>query len=171
MKDVLIVATSLDPDSRSQKLARELQAIAKTKGIVAELLDLRQMPLPLAGSTESWEDPNTKIVKTLFQKYKRFVFAVPIYNYDVNAAAKNLLELAGSSSLEGSVAGLVCAGGGKSSYMAPLGLINSLMLDFRVWVAPRYVYATEPDWRGETVSSELKTRLTALLEMVMAGVS
>jgi FMN reductase len=170
MKDVLIVATSLDPDSRSQALARELQAIATAKGITAELLDLRQMPLPLAGSAASWEDPNTKAVKALLQQYKRFVFAVPIYNYDVNAAAKNLLELAGKS-LAGGVVGLVCAAGGKSSYMAPLGFINSLMLDFRVWVAPRYVYATEPDWRGETVSSELNTRLSALLEVVVAGVS
>jgi NAD(P)H-dependent FMN reductase len=168
MKDVLIIATSLDEDSRSQKLARELQTIATAKGISTELLDLRQMPLPLAGSAASWEDPNTKTVKALLQKYKRFVFAVPIYNYDVNAAAKNLLELAGKG-LEGSVVGLVCAAGGKSSYMAPLGLMNSLMLDFRVWVAPRYVYATEPDWRGNTISSELNTRLSTLLETVVVG--
>lgn len=165
---LLIIATSLDPDSRSQKLARTLLDLAQARQIKSEVLDLRELELPMAGSEASWKHPNALALKAQLQKYKRFIFALPVYNYDVNAAAKNLLELAGGS-LEGSVAGLVCSAGGKASYMAPLGFMNSLMLDFRVWVAPRYVYATEPDWRGDTVSSELKKRLMALLEDVTLG--
>ena len=39
----------------------------------------------------------------------------------------------------GKPVGFVCAAGGRSSYMAVLGLANSLMLDFRCLIVPRFV--------------------------------
>jgi NAD(P)H-dependent FMN reductase len=143
---VLIIATSLNPQSRSQRLARVALEQAKALRIPAELLDLREHSLPLAGSEASWEDATAQALKQRLQAYRRFLFAMPIYNFDGNAAAKNLLELCGGKWLEGGVAGFICTAGGRASYMAPLGLMNSLMLDFRVWIAPRFVYATDADW-------------------------
>ena len=58
------------------------------------------------------------------------MLAVPIYNYDANAAVKNLIELTGSA-WEDKIVGFACAAGGQSSYMSIIGLANSLMLDFR----------------------------------------
>ena len=79
------------------------------------------------------------------------IIASPVYNYDLNAAAKNIVELTGQSWLDKPV-GLLCAAGGHHSYMAPIGLANSLMFDFRCHIVPRYVYATNDDF---TPSGEL----------------
>jgi hypothetical protein len=40
------------------------------------------------------------------------------------------------------VVGFLVAAGGSGSYMSVMGVANSLMLDFRVTVIPRFVYAT-----------------------------
>ena len=85
--------------------------------------------------------------RELWEKIKlarAVIVAAPVYNYDVNAAAKNLVEMTGSA-WEGKVVGFIAAAGGRSSYMSVMGLANSLMLDFRCWIAPRFVYATGGD--------------------------
>jgi FMN reductase len=41
------------------------------------------------------------------------------------------------------VVGLVGAAGGQSSYMSLMPIANSLMLDFRCVIVPRYVYASK----------------------------
>jgi FMN reductase len=167
---MLIVATSLDPDSHSQILARIAQAEAKSLGLEADILDLRLHELPLAGSTESWNHPETRKLKAIFAREQRFLFAVPIYNYDVNAAAKNLVELMGSDVLEGSMAGFICTAGGRSSYMSVMGFANSLMFDFRTWIVPRFVYVIDNEWQGDELkSTDQRQRIRQLVETLHTG--
>jgi NAD(P)H-dependent FMN reductase len=66
------------------------------------------------------------------------IIATGIYNYDANAAVKNLVELTGDA-WENKVVGFLCAAGGMSSYMSIMSLANSLMLDFRSIIVPRFV--------------------------------
>ncbi len=175
MTKILIIATSLNPNSKSQALARVALEQAKSHNLEADLLDLRDFPLPLAGSDAAWSDSNVATLKTQMQQYQRFIFTIPIYNYAGNAAAKNLLELCGGAYLEGAVAGFICAAGGKSSYMSALGLMNSLMLDFRVWIAPRFVYSVPQDWTGEDwnaqkhPNAEVVNRIKNLVQDVAHG--
>ena len=68
------------------------------------------------------------------------LMAVPIYCFDINAAAKNLIELTGRQWTH-KVVGFMCAAGGRASYMSVMGIANSLMLDFRCLIVPRFVYA------------------------------
>jgi FMN reductase len=169
---MLIIATSLDPDSRSQALARIAQAEAKSLGLEADLLDLREHELPLAGSSGSWSHPETKKLKAIFAREQRFLFAVPIYNYDVNAAAKNLIELMGSDVLEDSMAGFICTAGGRASYMSVMGFANSLMFDFRTWIVPRFVYVIDNEWQGDELkSNEQRQRVRQLVETLHSGPS
>jgi FMN reductase len=69
-----------------------------------------------------------------------FVVATPIYNYEVGGATRNLIALGGSA-FRDKVVG-VCAAGGQRPYMSVMALANSLMLDFRSVIVPRFVYAT-----------------------------
>ena len=59
--------------------------------------------------------------------------------YDLNAAAKNFIELTGRA-WTNKVVGFICAAGGKGSYMSVTSFMNSLMLDFRCIIIPRFVY-------------------------------
>jgi FMN reductase len=58
----------------------------------------------------------------------------------VNAVAKNLIELTGRAWIY-KLVGFMCAAGGQASYMSVMNIANSLMLDFRCLVVPRFVYA------------------------------
>jgi len=69
------------------------------------------------------------------------IVAAPVYNYDVSASAKNMIELTGSA-WEDKIVGFLCAAGGMSSYMSVMAYANSLMLDFRCVIIPRFAYAT-----------------------------
>jgi FMN reductase len=87
---------------------------------------------------------------------------VPIYNYDVSASAKNLVELTGSG-LEDKVVGFLCAAGGHSSYMSVMSFANQLMLDFRCLVLPRFVYATAEAFdRSGVKDPEIQERIDQL---------
>jgi NAD(P)H-dependent FMN reductase len=170
MSDILIIGTSLDPESKSQKLARVTLNMAREAGYSAELLDLRDITLPLAGEENSFDDERVTRLKEKMSAFKKIIFCVPVYNYDVSASAKNLLELVGDSWLENTTIGFICAAGGQSSYMSVMSFANSLMLDFRAWVVPRFVYSVSSDWHdGELKNGKVKERIEGLLEMLIAG--
>ena len=40
------------------------------------------------------------------------------------------------------IVGFLCAAGGQGSYMSVMAYANSLMLDFRCTIIPRFVFAT-----------------------------
>lgn len=164
---VAIIATSLNPDSRSQILAQEAKKRLDDKGADSFVIDLRETPLPMAGSNESWDHPKVQALKKQLTKATHIIFSVPIYNYDVNAAAKNLVELLGYDAFENKTVGFICTAGGKSSYMSVLSFANSLMLDFRCWIVPRYLYVT-PENSITPLDQKLRERLDGLIEDLMS---
>jgi FMN reductase len=165
---VAIIGTSLSPESRSQILARKVQELLHEKKVEAHLIDLRQLKLPIAGSDDSWEHADVSQIKSEFEKSTHFVFAVPIYNYDVSASAKNVIELAGET-FEGKTVGFLCSAGGHNSYMSVMAFANSLMLDFRCWIVPRFVYATKKDFEGDSISNpKIMERLTLFADELLS---
>ena len=60
------------------------------------------------------------------------------------------------------VVGFIGTAGGERSYMAIMGLANSLMLDFRSIIVPRYVYASRESFSGGSPNEEIAGRLDAL---------
>jgi NAD(P)H-dependent FMN reductase len=163
--DLAIIATSLDPDSRSQLLARAALEVAKRREISTTLVDLREFDIPLCGTAACWESVDAERIRKILKPASHIVFAVAIYNFDVNAAAKNIVELMGSDVFEDKTIGFICAAGGRSSYMSVLAFANSLMLDFRCWIAPRFVYATGEDFEKDAIKNpEITTRIENLID-------
>ena len=149
--NLLIVSSSLNPESYSRTLAREAERVLVAAGRPVTFLDLRDYPLPLCDGDKAYEHENVRRVNALIAAADGIIVATPIYNYDANAALKNLLELTGKG-WENKVAAFLCAAGGSSSYMAVMALANSLMLDFRTVIVPRFVYATGASFSGETIT-------------------
>jgi FMN reductase len=159
---VLVIATSLNPKSKSQVLARELYRRLTLKNIKSELVDLREKELPLAGSAAGWSHPLVSELTEKTAQSTHILFAVPVYNYDVNAAAKNFVELVGSDGFENKTVGFICTAGGRGSYMSVLSLANSLMLDFRCWIVPRFLYV-DSDFDINNLDHKLEERMEGLL--------
>ncbi|MEM7672849.1 MAG: NAD(P)H-dependent oxidoreductase [Verrucomicrobiota bacterium] len=165
MKHVTIIATSLNPDSKSQRLAKLFAEHLESQDIPHELIDLRSLPLPFAGSNEGWEDANAAQLAASVERASHIVFSTPIYCYDTNAVAKNVIELIGRKFTR-KVISFLCSAGGHNSYMSIMGLANHLMLDFRSVIVPRFVYAAPSDWEenSDTLKPDMMKRLHGLLD-------
>ncbi|HWA86906.1 MAG TPA: NAD(P)H-dependent oxidoreductase [Opitutus sp.] len=157
--NILVVSGSLNSDSNSRLLAREAERALAAGGHNAIFLDLRELPLPLCDGENAYEHENVLRADKLIHEADGIIVATPIYNYDANAAVKNLVELTGDA-WENKVVGFLCASGGASSFMSIMSLANSLMLDFRCVVVPRFVYATGAAFSGDKiVDSKITARV------------
>ena len=156
---IAVISSSLNPESRSRRLARSVfTAYRSQEGLEVDFIDLRELDLPLCDGGVAYGHAATVDVSQRLEAADAYVIATPIYNYAVNAALKNLTELAGRK-MANKLVGFLCAAGGAMSYMAIMQYANSLMLDFRAIILPRVVYAVGSDWEGEALGPELEKRL------------
>ena len=164
---ILIISSSLSSDSNSRLLAVETQRVLRADGHAAALLDLREYPLPLCDGGAAYADANVARVNEQLHAADAIVIATPIYNYDATGAIKNLIELTGDA-WENKVVGFLCAAGGMSSYMSIMALANSLMLDFRSVIVPRFVYATGAAFaEGRIADSSVRERVAELAALTV----
>ena len=146
----LILSASLASGSRSRVLARTAADALREKGIEPRLIDLSELDLPLCDGESAYGAPHVGELAAAVKEATGIICATPIYNYDVNAALKNAVELTGRA-WTGQVVGFMAAAGGAGSYMSLMSMANSLMLDFRCLIVPRFVYTTGEHFQGDEV--------------------
>jgi FMN reductase len=153
MASYLVISTSGNPDSNSRRMARlAFRHLEKAK-VECTWLDISELGLPLCDADACYTQPAAQKVSKAIKGADGILVGTPVYNYDVSAAAKNLVELTGSS-WEEKVVGFLCAAGGMSSYMSVMPFANSLMLDFRCVIIPRFVYATGRAFDGDDLKDK-----------------
>ncbi len=161
---ILLISSSLHPDSRSRILARACAEQLSTLGKDSHLFDLSESPLPQCDGGSAYGDPNVQKLGKLIEQAEAILLASPVYNYDVNSAAKNAVELTGRA-WTGKVVGMMLAAGGQVSYMSAMGLANSLMLDFRCIIVPRFIFATGDSFEGNRLADDnIQERINLLIE-------
>src|SRR5436853_4297374 len=132
--------------------------------VECQWLDISELDLPLCDADACYTKPGSRKVSKAIEGADGILLATPVYNYDVAAAAKNMIELTGSA-WEDKVVGFLCAAGGMSSYMSVMAYANSLMLDFRTIIIPRFVYATSDAFEGDnTTDAEVVRRIEQVAE-------
>ncbi len=147
----LVISTSLNPQSRSRILARSAHQTLQDNDIDVDFCDLSELQLPLCDGAKCYGHPDSVRVTEAVQSAKGILIASPIYNYDLSASAKNMIEITGKAWTD-KVVGFLCAAGGQGSFMAPMQMANSLMLDFRSLILPRFVYVTSDAFAGDQIS-------------------
>jgi FMN reductase len=164
MPKYLVVSTSGNPDSNSRRMGQTAFDWLKKAKLNCEWLDISKLDLPLCDADVCYNHPAAQNLTAAVEKADGIIVATPVYNYDVAAAAKNMVELTGSA-WEGKVVGFLCAAGGMSSYMSVMSFANSLMLDFRCLIIPRFVYATGDSFDGEKLTD---AKVAKRIEQVVA---
>ncbi len=160
----LVISASLHPSSRSRILARECHNQLLSSGREVQLFDLADHPLPLCDGATAYGHENVIKLTELITSASAIFVAAPVYNYDVNSAAKNAVELTGKA-WTGKIVSIMLAAGGEGSYMAAMGLANSLMLDFRCLIVPRFLYTTGDSFAAEKLAAEpIKQRVEQLVQ-------
>jgi chromate reductase, NAD(P)H dehydrogenase (quinone) len=95
MTRLLFFAGSTREGSYNKKLARLAHHIAEANGIEAELVDLRDYPMPIYdGDLEAAEGPpeRARAFKALLQEYQGVFIASPEYNSSVTPLLKNTID-------------------------------------------------------------------------------
>ena len=154
----LVISTSLREGSRSKIMAKVLAESVKG----SEFFDLQNNPLPMCDGDKCYDLPEVIDFRRKVKDAKGIIMAIPIYNFNVSSGAKNVIELGGKM-LYDKVFGFICAAGGKSSYMSVMSFANSLMIDYRCIIIPKFVYALKNDFDGNKITSpEIKQRISEL---------
>ncbi|MEM8738244.1 MAG: NAD(P)H-dependent oxidoreductase [Planctomycetota bacterium] len=156
-----VICCSLNPQSRSAAMAQHLRAPLENAGGTLDWIDLRDHDLPLCDGAAVYARPDVHGLARRVRDADALILALPIYNYDGNAAAKNFIELTGKAWL-GKTVSFVCSAGGRGSFMSVMPLANSLMLDFRCLVVPRFVYADDHDFPDGRMAPAVGQRLIDL---------
>ena len=162
---ICVINGSLNPQSRSHALVEYFSKVSIQHGINIDLIDLRQHPLPFHDGTSKCKTAEVLELTERIRLAEAIVVATPIYVYDVSAAVKNFVDLTGRAWTDKAV-GFLCAAGGSFSYMSILSIANSLMLDFRCLILPRFVYATSDDFVSDKISSSIKIKNPDVLQRV-----
>ncbi len=149
----LVISTSGNPDSNSRRMGRIAFTHLQKQKAHCEWVDIREMNLPLCDADKCYEMPGSKKLAGAIEAADGILIAAPVYNYDVAAATKNMIELTGSV-WEDKIVGFLCAAGGHGSYMSVMAYANSLMLDFRCVIIPRFAFATSNAFNGERISDK-----------------
>lgn len=177
---ITVLSCSLDPGSRSRILAREAERLLQAQGHVPQFIDLRDFSLPEFDNSDCYRHPAYFRLHEAIRDADGVLLAVPIYNWSIGSAAKNLIELTGATGADGRTAAwfdqivtFLCAGGLPHSYMAYGAPAMSLMLDFKCVINPYVVYASERDWSNDGImrddlSARLRKTLDVKLELASA---
>ena len=148
---IALVSGSLNPESLSRQMAQHAEKALQALGADVDFMDLQQIQLPMCDGDSAYSDPEVEKTRSRIEVAKGILIAAPVYNFYLNAAVKNLIELTGSA-WEDKAVGFLNAAGGYSSYMSVMSIANSLMLDFRCVIVPRFVYAVGSAFRDGAVS-------------------
>jgi FMN reductase len=158
----LVISTSGNTDSNSRRMGRVAFAHLQKQKVDCAWIDISEMDLPLCDGDKCYGMPGSKKLTATIEAANGILIAAPVYNYDVAAAAKNMIELTGSA-WEDKIVGFLCAAGGEASYMSVMAYANSLMLDFRCVIVPRFVFATSEAFDGEKI---IDKKITGRIEDV-----
>ena len=127
-----------------------------------EFFDLQENSLPMCDGDECYDLPEVLSFREKVKNAEGIVMAIPVYNFNVSSGAKNVVELGGRM-LYDKTFGFICAAGAKSSYMSVMSLANSLMIDFRCYIIPKFLYATKHDFdNGKITNSAIEDRIEEL---------
>jgi FMN reductase len=162
MPKYIVISTSSNPDSNSRRIGRVAFAHLQKRKVDCAWIDISEMDLPLCDADKCYGMPGSKKLSGAIKAADGILVAAPVYNYDVAAAAKNMIELTGSA-WNDKIVGFLCAAGGTASYMSVMAYANSLMLDFRCVIIPRFVFATADAFDGDNIADK---KVTVRVEQV-----
>ena len=89
----LIISCSLNKNSKSKIMAKYARDLYEGK---VKFIDLQDYDLPFCDGNSCYDNESVKELREIVEQAQSAIIASPIYMYDLNAAAKNFIELTGS---------------------------------------------------------------------------
>jgi FMN reductase len=165
---VLVVSSSLDGTSRSERVAARYATALHALSIECDVVSLKDHPLPRFDNSTALADHSSyRTLHDLTARADGLVLCSPVYNWTLSAELKQFIEAVGTTPPDGSLRGaffdkivtFVAAAGLAHSYMAFSSLAVSMMLDFKCIINPYQVYVHNRHWNGDDLSPDIVRRI------------
>jgi FMN reductase len=171
MPDVhtLIVSSSLNPQSRSKRLAGIARNWLLAEGHDVELLDLSSSQMPRFDVESVFDSPAYQEAIQKITAAQALILASPVYNWSLCAELKNFVEAVGSTDstrptpLFDKLVSFIFAAGLPHSYMVLGSIALPLMLDFRCVINPNHAYLHNQHWTNEVLNETGSSKLQRML--------
>ena len=172
-----LLGGSLREPSRSRALLQTALAFAKQRGIDAQLLDLRELDLPMFlpdRTLEAYPIDKQAAIAHLLAAYRRaqaMIWACPTYHGTVSGVFKNALDFAelladdARPYLQGCAVGIITV-----NDTTTLTAMSHCVHELRAWLAPTQIMATEKSFSEtrELIDDRIKQRLARQIDELIA---
>src|ERR1041385_580162 len=172
-----LLGGSLREPSRTRALLQVSLAFARERGIEAQLLDLRELDLPMFLPDRTLEDyPLGKqaAIAQLLEAYRRahaMVWACPTYHGTVSGVFKNALDFAELLAdderpyLHGCAVGIITI-----NDTSTLTAMSHCVHELRAWLAPTQIMATERSFSEtfELIDERIRQRLARQIDELIS---
>ncbi|MBC7804868.1 MAG: NAD(P)H-dependent oxidoreductase [Akkermansiaceae bacterium] len=172
MTKLLIISSSLDNNSRSERIARLCEELLSAQGVEALFLRLKDYVLPPFGSVPIQEVPEYHSLHAAVSRADGLILASPVYNWSSCAELKKFIEYVGSTdesnrgAFYDKVVTLVHSAGLPHSYMAVAPLASSLMFDFKCVINPYTVYVHDRHWEHDEMIPDARQRVEQAMRVM-----
>ena len=166
MNDVHVTAVvgSLRAESYTrQSCRRALSAAESYQGVKTDLLDLRELDLPVFDADDREAGDATELTRRV-RAADAVLLGSPVYHGSYSSALKNALDYCGFDEFEETTVGLLCVAGGAFP-TTTLDHLRSVARALNAWVLPHQVAvprARNAFVDGEPVEDDLAERIDTL---------
>lgn len=131
---------SLTANSTTRRALNLTLEAAREAGGQTQLLDLRELRLPFAGSDWSAEEwPDVAAMVAAVRGAHGMVWATPEYHGSFSGALKNALDLCSIEDFDGKIVAFLGVAGGQLGAIQSLGHLRSVARQLHAWALPHQV--------------------------------
>lgn len=168
---VIGIAGSLRPNSRTHQALQIVTQMLQEKGVVVELLDVRDLNLPFCNGGSDYSDfPDVERLRNSVNSSQGIIFASPEYHGTISGVLKNAIDLLEQHHMEGKVVGLISILGGAQS-AGSLDTLRIICRQLHAWTIPDQVIIANSaqafDSKGCLIAPGISPRIDKFLNQLI----
>jgi NAD(P)H-dependent FMN reductase len=167
-----ILLGSVRKERQSHRLAYFIKDQMMKKGVIVNLIDLKNYSLPIYGSSIS--DEETKSVETisgLLKSSQAVIIVTPEYHSNIPAALKNIMEYCGIN-LIGKVTGIASASATRFGGVNASNILHITLLNLGAYLPSRRLLVPEIhlafNQNNEPVQNEIREQAEKFLDELLS---
>ncbi len=171
MADILIIQSSLNPDSKTAIVLKEVEKQLQEQNMSFETIDLRNLNLEFCnGQDTSKYNQDIQNAYKKMQQAKAYIIGMPVYQFSYSGVLKNFLDITGKAMKDKHLS-IVANAGGPMSYLATADLMKATAFFLNVTTLQPIVYTSRQNFDDNKLTAEkplkkIKEMITTLQSVI-----
>lgn len=168
MKKIILISGSLRKKSLSSILIQNAEKVLQEKGVLTEIIDLKNEQIPFCDGRSMEEYPDN--IQNIYKKIEESdyaIFGMPVYCYTVSGPLKNFIDIF-SKAFTNKYFGICVAAGSKLSYLATADLMKIMSFESKSTGIHPVVMTDNSDFHDQEIKNpEIKERIIKMIEVLI----